>query len=81
MSGHERENWTTGNAESQVRNDKGRIVVDFVPRPRDCRLIAAAPDLLAACKEALPILRQWENDGTLATAMVEAAIAKAEAGE
>lgn len=43
----------------------------------NARLIAAEPDLLAACKAALPALREIEAD---AEATVLAAIARAEGG-
>lgn len=51
LTGHTDGPWFTENEESQVINEKGRIIVDFTPRAGDARLIAAAPSLLAIANE------------------------------
>jgi len=57
-------------------------IVAFCDSPEDARLIAAAPDLLAACERALSALacnpKFRENEPTIAFA--RAAIAKAKGG-
>jgi hypothetical protein len=63
----------------------GEIVFSETRRPEDARLIAAAPDLLAALYIALPFVEDHEGDPTYkpgyvskSVATIRAAIAKAE---
>lgn len=56
----------------------GDVVIaqaESLPRDSNARLIAAAPDLLAACQYALPIMRDLGL--TARVEQIEAAIAKA----
>jgi hypothetical protein len=68
---HVRDSWIV--ADSAVV-----CVFQSVTEPADARLIAAAPDMLAALKEAEPFLRRFgTSDEATAVANVCAAIAKA----
>jgi hypothetical protein len=85
-------NWTIADGESprvylinDGRDAVGEIVFAETRRPKDARLIAAAPDLLAALYLALPFVEDHEESeiykpGAVADAIrkIRAAIDKAE---
>jgi hypothetical protein len=54
MNEHTPGPWTYEDA--FVFGPEGQQVADFVPLETDGRLISAAPDLLAACEAALPVV-------------------------
>ena len=68
------------------RDAVGEIVYTETRRPEDARLIAAAPDLLAALKnilrehDALQLAERRNGDRWTAATLARAAIAKAEGG-
>jgi hypothetical protein len=62
------------------------VTVAVVHAPEDqrdanARLIAAAPELLAACEELLIYLSDWDDDESETCVRARAAIAKAEGRE
>ena len=81
MSGHTPGPWKV-TPDSWVMTDTNpsqgiaKIITHVVGFPENARLIAAAPDLLEACRKALAILHYHNSNVTAAS--VEAAIAKAE---
>jgi len=85
--------WTTHEGAHRINPHKGGLVIASCDtrnpfseeQEANARLIAAAPDLLEACKAALfeitDIERQGRHNGNSLPKMLSAAIAKAERGE
>lgn len=65
------------NVHGEVMSHLARVPIDTAEAEANARLIAAAPDLLEACREALSIL-DYERADVETRAQVYAAIAKAE---
>jgi hypothetical protein len=60
-----------------VRDPKRDLLVELTPEHPDARLIAAAPDLLAGCQDALVSFGYAARDRSQCIAAIKAAIAKA----
>jgi len=63
-----------------IASTRGSLVLELNEMEANARLIAAAPDLLEACKEALAAIQgEWinEEDSSRIEAQLEAAIRKA----
>jgi hypothetical protein len=78
-----------GDNEGDIHGSDGTLVCmmragDTAPAEdweSDARLIAAAPELLAACEELLIYLSDWDDDESETCVRARAAIAKAEGRE
>lgn len=82
VPGHGLEVWTEGDGPRDSGLPSAKPICEVLTTVADANLIAAAPDLLAACELALTIIPKFypgeRND--IASRKIKAAIAKAKGG-